>query len=1414
MNNEALNTLYQLSQNEGYTDSAEDFYLLMKENEEAVKAMYQISQNEGYTDSVEDFYELVGFTQKKSEESTTESLSEDGSLELQESEKVQLQPEETEIVVEDQDPLKGTLLSEESLGADKFEESLQTIDSDFIASQKEEFAVPELNYKFGQYGFTFEEGYGGVPGINTGDAMEVTALNGEKININLDPAFGIGSESSSNDLKKFLQDNREESEKLYAQIQNAAEKVDVVQNEEEILNTVKVFNKMTSDYQKEVKDFATKAQAHKKEYDMYFANLSAEDIKNNPLIKEAYDSYLQEDKIIREQYGSLLEQEELFKERGATLDKIAGDYFSMRSKQGETIGAMGRAVIQGSARAGATLANTVIDIGTGLASFRTISEQTAYKDLFIKHAIESNVDLPEGYKDMDIDTITEIMDDKDVDAIEEIVEEKEYDKAVKELKYGKPGFRNPYSTRATATDLDKGIVEMVRETLPQVVGGNLATKHYMAMEQQKFWAGSLIGMAESLPAMVSAIGAPGGVAGWVTRTAMMYGQVADHVNEEMEKNPEFQNISEAEKYFVSAPIGIAVGALEAIGFRNVIAQKGLLNGVVARALRKSTSKTTAKSFSEFIKQDVESMVGRGLLTVTAGGLAEFETGLTQEFADVEIKRIYNISKDKDMFQVPNAFEEYFFQVLRAGAQELVGGMVMGTPGAVVTAVTGGKMSEAPNVALEILQEYLKDSNYGKIYEAKLEQQVQAGEITREEADKQKSEFNNILSVVREVTPDLSSNRQKTAIELLYQKKKLEREIENLAPELATKRKERIENIKKELQVLEQEQLEEDIKQKESERGISEFQQEATEKVESEITEEEQGDVDAFFGSETESTTDNVTGNLSINRKGETKLFGAQKDLRNSIVNAAKLGAKAISKVLPKTKMVLHETNEEYLKYVGREGRGEYNPTDNVIHINLSNAKKSTVAHEIFHAVFIDKVKTDQKAAEFAEKMMKSVRKTLSNDSALAKSIDEFAAKYTGEQSMLQNEERLAELMGILASDNKFKQLSKPAKNVIVDFFKRLARKFGIKLGEDFGKTDESVIDLMNTLSRKTRMGEVITQEDVQSIEVKGEPETFVVEYAKKEDAPQEVIDAAVTQSEIQVQGKKKFRVAVPIDKAIELGLTKETKTERESIEEFRRKASEKALAEMEEEVKEEVKEEPTPKKKTVAKKKPAPKKKSAAKKKPTPKKETTVTEEVTAEVKQKSKEAIDHEKQTGGTAIEIENGIGIVIGFSPTGKIIYAPFNKSLRARTSASRFTGWEKMGITPEQKSKLIELQKNLEQQEKENSNKYGSPFENNKSNVVVGDNINQQVSNLVKSLLKAFGMSDVKLIILTDKDLNEEFYQKNGLYGEYASVRSSSLSSLNKNEKGSTRQIKPGEHYIYIDSNLSLAEQVSQYLTSLVT
>jgi hypothetical protein len=115
-----------------------------------------------------------------------------------------------------------------------------------------------------------------------------------------------------------------------------------------------------------------------------------------------------------------------------------------------------------------------------------------------------------------------------------------------------------------------------------------------------------------------------------------------------------------------------------------------------------------------------------------------------------------------------------------------------------------------------------------------------------------------------------------------------------------------------------------------------------------------------------------------------------------VVTSAKLGARSISKILPDVRMILHESNDEYLKFTGRDGRGEY--VDGTIHINLSKANVGTVPHEIFHAVFLDKVKNDSAAAKAAETMMMSVRKTLQDGSELANRIDNFAKNYVKEDA--------------------------------------------------------------------------------------------------------------------------------------------------------------------------------------------------------------------------------------------------------------------------------------------------------------------------------------------------------------------------------------------------------------------------------
>jgi transcriptional regulator with XRE-family HTH domain len=266
----------------------------------------------------------------------------------------------------------------------------------------------------------------------------------------------------------------------------------------------------------------------------------------------------------------------------------------------------------------------------------------------------------------------------------------------------------------------------------------------------------------------------------------------------MESNPEFDDISESEKYYITAPVGVTVAVLETYGFRNIINQKGLLNGLVARALGRSTNSTSAKAFSQFIREDVENMMARGILTVGAGGLAEFETGAAQQAAEISIKEIYNISKDKDMFQTPNTWIEFAGEVLKGGAQEAVGGFVLSTPGAVVNAVNNKEMSLIDDDAFNMLKDMSTDSEFTTMYGQSLRQKVSAGEMTEAEAKQNFDEFNRIIGVTTQIPTDLNTADQKKALELLVEKQTLDEQIQGKDKNLVKDKTDRIKEIDAEL----------------------------------------------------------------------------------------------------------------------------------------------------------------------------------------------------------------------------------------------------------------------------------------------------------------------------------------------------------------------------------------------------------------------------------------------------------------------------------------------------------------------------------------------------------------------------------------------------------------------------------------
>jgi len=181
--------------------------------------------------------------------------------------------------------------------------------------------------------------------------------------------------------------------------------------------------------------------------------------------------------------------------------------------------------------------------------------------------------------------------------------------------------------------------------------------------------------------------------------------------------------------------------------------------------------------------------------------------------------------------------------------------------------------------------------------------------------------------------------------------------------------------------------------------------------------------------------------------------------------------KSLSKLLPNVKFVVHDTRESFIGVAGKNGRGYYDPATKTIHINALEANARTVAHEVFHSVLLDKVKTDANARDLTKKMVSAIAKTLEGNPELKKNLDDFIKNY---DENIQSEEKVAELFGYLADG--YSGFDAPTKSVIKRAMDRLAKMFGLK-----PFTEGEIVDMLKTLSVKVATGEEIVSNDIKAI---------------------------------------------------------------------------------------------------------------------------------------------------------------------------------------------------------------------------------------------------------------------------------------------------------------------------------------------
>ena len=315
----------------------------------------------------------------------------------------------------------------------------------------------------------------------------------------------------------------------------------------------------------------------------------------------------------------------------------------------------------------------------------------------------------------------------------------------------------------------KWIQPILRESL-DFAKSESVTKEYAA--NVGFIEGAVGGLVKSLPAMLAAEAMP----------LVMAAQISDDLDVQMDSDPNFKNISENEKLFLKVPMMVGGAVLETYGFRNAIGTKGLLNDLVANAIGKSTKSTTTKTFKEFIEQDIESRIAKGAIKIGAGGLAEFETGASQELLDITTKDIYNAAKGKDMFQTPDSFGEGAKQVIKAGLQEAIGGFILSTPSAFQKAKANNDYTELTDGQVEVLKNLGNDVNVITAIEADLQNKVNLGDLTPTEAEEQLNDTRETVGVMNSIdTEELSNDQIKEALPIVDEIKKLEQQKEGKIP---------------------------------------------------------------------------------------------------------------------------------------------------------------------------------------------------------------------------------------------------------------------------------------------------------------------------------------------------------------------------------------------------------------------------------------------------------------------------------------------------------------------------------------------------------------------------------------------------------------------------------------------------------
>ncbi len=843
---EAVNDAYKLFVKDGYEDTILDFVELMGVKQEkknpvpttsSVQAAMESDTTQAPAPPISSESSAPTSPDEEVEETT---VTEEGSDTEGLDESLLIQPQSFNFTNEEGekttrpgvgfDFTEGIVESEVD-NTDFFTQSLQQVNADLISSNEEE-VIPLMQYHFRDYGFTFE------PADDLGDGMYVYAKGVEEpLYVNLDRWWS--KESTAKTLSQFLQANRIESKKLYQIEQGYIKSKQKLQDKDQVKKTIQAFTQETDGQKKNIEQYLG--------LKMFYDENNLSELDPNEIFtmqdptdkdKKITTTPLQlKAKILAQEAAITLENERLSL-RGQELDKAIGEWSEMTADQGSWSSALWNGLMDGIAGQDAGKLNLLTDLMVeGFFALDMAMDPVEYRkrvmtlakesgvlgDTYTKERISEIAKDPEKYKEIEevikkapgpIKKVTNPL--ITVDGVPQVIEEKTsllaeirskiIDEEKKRQKYdvapGDEVYRNPYSQFANDPKYDKrqGLLEMQREGLRTTAGVRGTTQEFDEKVEKGFWGGAILGVTRSIPAMIGPV---------PIRTFNMVMQAENYLIKEMENNPNFKDVTENERAAFAVPLAAVVGVLENYGFRNVLNQKGFANTILLKVLGKTGVNTSGKAFNEVVKKEVNSLMAKGALVLTAGGLAEFETGLMQEVADIGAKKVYNSWKAKaietdgnDMFVgLPEEFmsTETVQRVLRAGAQEAVGGFIIGTPGAISAAASRGDFTQLAPGVFEMFEEMHNEPIVKSAFITRVKEKVLNGDISKQAGENMINSYDQVVGVMNKIPANLPTKQKKEFLGNLLRQQELNDYIDKYDKQLTKKQQQELLDLENDIE---------------------------------------------------------------------------------------------------------------------------------------------------------------------------------------------------------------------------------------------------------------------------------------------------------------------------------------------------------------------------------------------------------------------------------------------------------------------------------------------------------------------------------------------------------------------------------------------------------------------------------------